>query len=68
MVGIGKFWRREHFREVQKELDELSTTYYADLQGIHSDIENTDDTISSLQNSLVEVNNTITPIITISGC
>ena len=52
----------EHFREVQEELDELSTTYYADLQGIHSDIENTDDTISSLQNSLVEVNNTITPI------
>ena len=52
----------EHFREVQEELDELSTTYYANLQGIHSDIENTDDTISSLQNSLVEVNNTITPI------
>ena len=52
----------EHFREVQEELDELSTTYYANLQGIHSDIENTDGTISSLQNSLVEVNNTITPI------
>lgn len=52
----------EHFREVQEELNELSTTYYADLQNVHSDIENTDDTIRNLQNSLVEVNNTITPI------
>lgn len=52
----------EHFREVQEELNELSTTYYADLQNVHSDIENTDDAIRSLQNSLVEVNNTITPI------
>lgn len=52
----------EHFREVQEELNELSTTYYADLQNVHSDIENTDGTIHNLQNSLVEVNNTITPI------
>ena len=52
----------EHFREVQEELNELSTTYYADLQSVHSNIENTDDTIRNLQNSLVEVNNTITPI------
>ena len=52
----------EHFREVQEELNELSTTYYADLQNVHSDIENTDGTIRNLQNSLVEVNNTITPI------
>ena len=52
----------EHFREVQEELNELSTTYYADLQSVHSNIENTDGTIRSLQNSLVEVNNTITPI------
>ena len=52
----------EHFREVQEELNELSTTYYADLQSVHSNIENTDSTIRSLQNSLVEVNNTITPI------
>lgn len=52
----------EHFREVQEELNELSTTYYADLQNVHSDIENTDSTIRNLQNSLVEVNNTITPI------
>ena len=52
----------EHFREIQEELNELSTTYYADLQNVHSDIENTDDTIRNLQNSLVEVNNTITPI------
>lgn len=52
----------EHFREVQEELNELSTTYYADLQNVHSDIENTDDAIRSLQNSLVEINNTITPI------
>ena len=52
----------EHFREVQEELNELSTTYYTDLQNVHSDIENTDGTIRNLQNSLVEVNNTITPI------
>ena len=52
----------EHFREIQEELNELSTTYYADLQNVHSDIENTDGTIHNLQNSLVEVNNTITPI------
>ena len=52
----------EHFRNVQKELDELSTTYYANLQNVHSDIENTDSTIRRLQNSLVEVSNTITPI------
>ena len=52
----------EHFREVQEELNELSTTYYANLQNVHSDIENTDGTIRNLQNSLVEVNNTITPI------
>lgn len=52
----------EHFREVQEELNELSTTYYADLQNVHSDIENTDGTIRNLQNSLVEVNNIITPI------
>lgn len=52
----------EHFRKVQEELNELSTTYYANLQNVHSDIENTDGTISNLQNSLVEVNNTITPI------
>lgn len=52
----------EHFREIQEELNELSTTYYANLQNIHSDIENTSDAIRSLQNSLVEVNNTITPI------
>lgn len=52
----------EHFRKVQEELNELSTTYYADLQNVHSDIENTDSTIRNLQNSLVEVNNTITPI------
>ena len=52
----------EHFREVQEELNELSTTYYTDLQNVHSDIENTDSTIRNLQNSLVEVNNTITPI------
>ena len=52
----------EHFREIQEELNELSTTYYANLQNVHSDIENTDDAICSLQNSLVEVNNTITPI------
>lgn len=52
----------EHFREVQEELNELSTTYYADLQSVHSNIENTDGTIRNLQNSLVEVNNTITPI------
>ena len=52
----------EHFREVQEELNELSTTYYANLQNVHSDIENTDGTIRNLQNSLIEVNNTITPI------
>lgn len=52
----------EHFREVQEELNELSTTYYANLQNVYSNIENTDGTIHSLQNSLVEVNNTITPI------
>lgn len=52
----------EHFREVQEELNELSTTYYANLQNVYSDIENTDGTIRNLQNSLVEVNNTITPI------
>ena len=52
----------EHFRGVQEELNELSTTYYTDLQNVHSDIENTDSTIRNLQNSLVEVNNTITPI------
>lgn len=52
----------EHFRNIQKELDELSTTYYANLQNVHSDIENTDSTIRRLQNSLVEVSNTITPI------
>lgn len=52
----------EHFREIQEELNELSTTYYANLQNVHSDIENTSDAIRSLQNSLVEVNNTITPI------
>ena len=52
----------EHFREVQEELNELSTTYYANLQSVYSNIENTDGTIRSLQNSLVEVNNTITPI------
>ena len=52
----------EHFREIQEELNELSTTYYANLQNVHSDIENTGDAIRSLQNSLVEVNNTITPI------
>lgn len=52
----------EHFREIQEELNELSTTYYADLQNVHSDIENTGDAIRSLQNSLVEVNNMITPI------
>lgn len=52
----------EHFRKVQEELNELSTTYYTDLQNVHSDIENTDGTIRNLQNSLVEVNNTITPI------
>ena len=52
----------EHFREIQEELNELSTTYYADLQNVHSNIENTDGTIHNLQNSLVEVNNTITPI------
>lgn len=52
----------EHFSEVQEELDGLSTTYYTNLQSVHSNIENTDDTINSLQNSLVEVNNTITPI------
>ena len=52
----------EHFSKVQKELDGLSTTYYTNLQNVHSNIENTDDTINSLQNSLVEVNNTITPI------
>lgn len=58
--GLNKI--SEHFREVQEELNELSTTYYADLQNVHSDIENTDGTIRNLQNSLVEVNNTITPI------
>lgn len=52
----------EHFREIQEELNELSTIYYANLQNVHSDIENTSDAIRSLQNSLVEVNNTITPI------
>ena len=52
----------EHFREIQEELNELSTTYYADLQNVHSDIENTGDAIRSLQNSLVEVNNMIIPI------
>lgn len=58
--GLDK--KSEHFREIQEELNELSTTYYADLQNVHSDIENTDGTIRNLQNSLVEVNNTITPI------
>lgn len=52
----------EHFREIQEELNELSTTYYTNLQNVYSNIENTDGTIHSLQNSLVEVNNTITPI------
>ena len=52
----------EHYQEVQEDLDELSTTYYGELQSVQTDITNTDNTIATLQNSLKEVNETIAPI------
>lgn len=52
----------EHYQAVQEDLDELSTTYYGELQNVQTDITNTDNTIKTLQNSLKQVNATITPI------